>query len=69
MKVVCAWCLDDMPDVEGDAFGVSHGMCPNCVAKALGERGGSDARSAVSEAADNEQGAGNGIRSRVFYEV
>lgn len=36
MRVICAWCKRDMGVKEGSAH-VSHGMCPDCSARFVGD--------------------------------
>lgn len=33
IKMVCAWCKEEMGEVESVEDGISHGICPECAAK------------------------------------
>lgn len=37
MRRICAWCKVPMGDAEGPEGLVTHGMCPACEAKLMGE--------------------------------
>ena len=36
MKIVCAWCDTDMGEKDGEGVsGITHSICPACLAKEL----------------------------------
>jgi len=37
MRRICAWCGKDMGETPGD--GLTHGICPECLAKELAKLG------------------------------